>query len=84
MSDDPTHVSSCGSARRSSTSRGEDERGRHALAGPPEWIAERMQEYADAGCDGFVLNLDYDEPGLEERVARFGKEVKLLLPRREE
>jgi len=63
---------------------GEDERGRHALAGPPEWIAERMQEYADAGCDGFVLNLDYDEPGLEERVARFGKEVKLLLPRREE
>ena len=58
----------------------EDERGRHALAGPPQWIAERIEEYVEAGCNGFVLNLDYDEPGLEERVARFGEEVKPLLP----
>ena len=59
---------------------GRDERGRHAIAGPPQWIAERLAEYLDAGCDGFVLNLDYDRPGLEERVAQFADEVRPLLP----
>jgi alkanesulfonate monooxygenase SsuD/methylene tetrahydromethanopterin reductase-like flavin-dependent oxidoreductase (luciferase family) len=59
--------------------RGEDERGRHAIAGPPEWIAERLSEYVDAGCDGFVLNLDYESPDLEERVRRFADEVVRLL-----
>jgi alkanesulfonate monooxygenase SsuD/methylene tetrahydromethanopterin reductase-like flavin-dependent oxidoreductase (luciferase family) len=59
---------------------GRDERGRHAIAGPPHWIAERLAEYLDAGCDGFVLNLDYDRPGLEERVAQFADEVRPLLP----
>jgi alkanesulfonate monooxygenase SsuD/methylene tetrahydromethanopterin reductase-like flavin-dependent oxidoreductase (luciferase family) len=54
---------------------GEDERGRHAVAGPPKWIAERLTEYVDAGCDGFVVNLDHEEAGLEERVRRFGAEV---------
>jgi alkanesulfonate monooxygenase SsuD/methylene tetrahydromethanopterin reductase-like flavin-dependent oxidoreductase (luciferase family) len=58
---------------------GEDERGRHAVAGPPEWIAERLSEYVEAGCDGFVLNLGYDRPGLEERVHRFGAEVAPLI-----
>ena len=58
---------------------GADERGRHAISGPPEWIAERLREYADAGCDGFVVNLDYDSEGLEERVHRFGSEVIPLL-----
>jgi alkanesulfonate monooxygenase SsuD/methylene tetrahydromethanopterin reductase-like flavin-dependent oxidoreductase (luciferase family) len=58
---------------------GRDERGRHAIAGPPQWIAERMHEYRDAGCDGFVVNLDYDEPGLEERVTKFADEVRPLL-----
>jgi alkanesulfonate monooxygenase SsuD/methylene tetrahydromethanopterin reductase-like flavin-dependent oxidoreductase (luciferase family) len=58
---------------------GQDERGRHAVAGPPEWVAERLSEYVEAGCDGFVVNLGYDRPGLEDRVHRFGAEVDPLL-----
>ena len=54
---------------------GRDERGRHALAGPPEWVVERLAEYVEAGCDGFVVNLEYDRPGLDERVAEFGELV---------
>ena len=54
---------------------GRDERGRHALAGPPPWLAERLAEYVEAGCDGFVVNLDYDSPGLDERVRLFAEEV---------
>ena len=56
---------------------GRDERGRHAIAGPPEWIAERLAEYADAGCNGFVVNLEHDRPGLDERIFRFAEEVRL-------
>src|SRR4029450_1965844 len=37
---------------------GGDERGRHAIAGPSEWVAARLREYLDAGADGFVVNLD--------------------------
>jgi alkanesulfonate monooxygenase SsuD/methylene tetrahydromethanopterin reductase-like flavin-dependent oxidoreductase (luciferase family) len=59
---------------------GADERGRHAVAGPPEWVAERLSEYVDAGCDGFVVNLDYDRPGLEERIGTFAADVSPLLP----
>ena len=59
---------------------GEDERGRHAVAGPPVWVAERLAEYVDAGCDGFVVNLDYEAPDLEDRVRRFAEEVAPLLP----
>ena len=58
---------------------GRDERGRHAIAGPPQWIAERLEEYVDAGADGFVVNLDYDSPGLEERVGQFAHDVRPLL-----
>jgi alkanesulfonate monooxygenase SsuD/methylene tetrahydromethanopterin reductase-like flavin-dependent oxidoreductase (luciferase family) len=58
---------------------GEDERGRHAIEGPPEWIAERLGEYVEAGCDGFVINLGHDSPGVEDRVRRFGAEVTPLL-----
>ena len=54
---------------------GRDERGRHAIAGPPEWIAERLAEYAEAGCDGFVVNLEHERPGLEERILRFAEEA---------
>lgn len=54
---------------------GRDERGRHAIAGPPQWVAERLMEYIDAGCDGFVVNLEYDRPGLEERVHEFAEGV---------
>jgi alkanesulfonate monooxygenase SsuD/methylene tetrahydromethanopterin reductase-like flavin-dependent oxidoreductase (luciferase family) len=57
-----------------------DERGRHAIAGPPEWIAARLSEYVDAGCNGFVLNLDHQSPGLEERVRLFAAELAPLLP----
>jgi alkanesulfonate monooxygenase SsuD/methylene tetrahydromethanopterin reductase-like flavin-dependent oxidoreductase (luciferase family) len=54
---------------------GRDERGRHAIAGPPDWVLERLAEYVEAGCDGFVVNLEYDRPGLEERVHAFGEHV---------
>ena len=60
---------------------GEDERGRHAIAGPPEWVAERLTEYVEAGCDGFVVNLGYDRPGLEDRVRAFAAEVVPLVAR---
>jgi alkanesulfonate monooxygenase SsuD/methylene tetrahydromethanopterin reductase-like flavin-dependent oxidoreductase (luciferase family) len=59
---------------------GRDERGRHAIAGPPQWIAQRLSEYLDAGCDGFVVNLDYDGAGLDERVVQFAEDVRPLLP----
>jgi alkanesulfonate monooxygenase SsuD/methylene tetrahydromethanopterin reductase-like flavin-dependent oxidoreductase (luciferase family) len=58
---------------------GRDERGRHAIRGPAEWVAERLEEYVAAGCDGFVVNLDHESPGLEERVVEFGSEVLPLL-----
>ena len=60
--------------------QGADERGRHAIAGPAGWVAERLSEYVDSGCDGFVVNLDYASPGLEERVQQFAEEVVPLLP----
>jgi alkanesulfonate monooxygenase SsuD/methylene tetrahydromethanopterin reductase-like flavin-dependent oxidoreductase (luciferase family) len=56
-----------------------DERGRHALAGPSEWLAERLREYVDAGVDGFVVNLDHREAELDERMRRFAEEVVPLL-----
>ena len=59
---------------------GADERGRHAVTGPAEWIAERLAEYMDAGCDGFIVNLDHEAPGLEDRVRRFAEDVAPLLP----
>jgi alkanesulfonate monooxygenase SsuD/methylene tetrahydromethanopterin reductase-like flavin-dependent oxidoreductase (luciferase family) len=58
---------------------GEDERGRHAIEGPPEWIAERLAEYMEAGCDGFVVNLGHEAPDLEHRARRYGEEVAPLL-----
>jgi alkanesulfonate monooxygenase SsuD/methylene tetrahydromethanopterin reductase-like flavin-dependent oxidoreductase (luciferase family) len=58
---------------------GRDERGRHAIEGPPEWIAERLSDYVEAGCDGFVLNLGHEQPGLEDRVRRFAAEVTTRL-----
>jgi alkanesulfonate monooxygenase SsuD/methylene tetrahydromethanopterin reductase-like flavin-dependent oxidoreductase (luciferase family) len=59
---------------------GRDERGRHAIAGPPDWIAERLAEYVEAGSDGFVFNLGHERPGLDERVRRFAEDVRPLLP----
>jgi alkanesulfonate monooxygenase SsuD/methylene tetrahydromethanopterin reductase-like flavin-dependent oxidoreductase (luciferase family) len=60
-----------------------DERGRHAIAGPPEWLAERLDEYVEAGCNGFVVNLGHASPDIEERVQRFAREVAPLLRGRE-
>ena len=54
---------------------GTDERGRHAIAGPADWVAERLAEYTEAGCDGFVVNLGHDRPGLEERVRELAEDV---------
>jgi alkanesulfonate monooxygenase SsuD/methylene tetrahydromethanopterin reductase-like flavin-dependent oxidoreductase (luciferase family) len=61
--------------------RASDERGRHAVAGPPQWIAERLAEYVDSGCDGFVVNLGHDAPGLDERIHRFAEDVWPLVAR---
>jgi alkanesulfonate monooxygenase SsuD/methylene tetrahydromethanopterin reductase-like flavin-dependent oxidoreductase (luciferase family) len=56
-----------------------DERGRHAIAGPSAWIADRLSDYVEAGCNGFVLNLDHASPGLEDRVRHFAAEIAPLL-----
>jgi alkanesulfonate monooxygenase SsuD/methylene tetrahydromethanopterin reductase-like flavin-dependent oxidoreductase (luciferase family) len=56
-----------------------DERGRHAIAGPPDWITERLSEYVDAGCNGFVVNLGHASDGLEDRTRRFAEEIAPLL-----
>lgn len=66
---------------RGDPERGTDERGRHAITGPADWIAEQLVEYLDAGCDGFVVNLDHESPGLEDRVHRFADEVRPLITR---
>jgi alkanesulfonate monooxygenase SsuD/methylene tetrahydromethanopterin reductase-like flavin-dependent oxidoreductase (luciferase family) len=58
-----------------------DERGRHAVAGPPEWIAERLAEYVEGGCNGFVVNLGHASPDLADRIQRFAREIAPLLPR---
>ena len=54
---------------------GRDERGRPSITGPPEWIAEQLSSYVRAGCDGFIVMLDIQEPGLDERIERFVREV---------
>ncbi len=59
--------------------RHDDERGRHAVGGPPEWVAARLRDYVDAGADGFVVNLDHREAGMVERLRRFAEEVVPLL-----
>jgi alkanesulfonate monooxygenase SsuD/methylene tetrahydromethanopterin reductase-like flavin-dependent oxidoreductase (luciferase family) len=56
-----------------------DERGRHAVAGPARWVAEQLNDYLEAGADGFVVNLGHQAPGLEDRITRFAAEVEPLL-----
>ena len=56
-----------------------DERGRHAVAGPGRWVAEQLNDYVEAGADGFVVNLDHQAPGLEDRIGRFAVEVRPML-----
>jgi alkanesulfonate monooxygenase SsuD/methylene tetrahydromethanopterin reductase-like flavin-dependent oxidoreductase (luciferase family) len=53
------------------------------VAGPARWVAEQLNDYLEAGADGFVVDLDHDRPGLEERIAGFAAEVgPQLLARR--
>lgn len=54
---------------------GRDERGRPSISGPPEWIAEQLSGYVGAGCDGFIVMLDVQQPGLNRRIERFAREV---------
>ena len=56
-----------------------DDRGRHMVAGPARWVAEQLNDYLEAGADGFVVDLDHDAPGLEERIAAFAGEVAPML-----
>jgi alkanesulfonate monooxygenase SsuD/methylene tetrahydromethanopterin reductase-like flavin-dependent oxidoreductase (luciferase family) len=55
--------------------QGADERGRHAIIGPPQWIAERLADYVDSGCEGFVVNVGHEAPEFGERVQRFAEDV---------
>jgi alkanesulfonate monooxygenase SsuD/methylene tetrahydromethanopterin reductase-like flavin-dependent oxidoreductase (luciferase family) len=56
-----------------------DERGRHVVAGPAPWVAEQLNDYLEAGADGFVVNLDHRAPGLEDRIAAFAADVRPML-----
>ena len=56
-----------------------DARGRPMVTGPAGWVAEALNDYLEAGADGFVLDLGHDRPGLEDRIARFAAEVGPLL-----
>ena len=56
-----------------------DDRGRHMVAGPGRWVAEQLNDYLEAGADGFVVDLDHNTPGLEERIAGFAAEVAPML-----
>ena len=47
--------------------------GRHAVAGPPQWLADRLGEYVAGGCNGLIVNLGHETPGLEERVQRLAE-----------
>jgi alkanesulfonate monooxygenase SsuD/methylene tetrahydromethanopterin reductase-like flavin-dependent oxidoreductase (luciferase family) len=56
-----------------------DDRGRHMVAGPVRWVAEQLNDYLEAGADGFVVDLGHDAAGLEERIATFAAEVAPML-----
>ena len=56
-----------------------DDRGRHMVAGPAPWVAEQLNDYLEAGADGFVVDLDHRSPGLEDRIATFATEVAPVL-----
>ena len=53
-----------------------DDRGRHMVAGPARWVAEQLNDYLEGGADGFVVDLDHNRPGLEDRIERFAAEVR--------
>jgi alkanesulfonate monooxygenase SsuD/methylene tetrahydromethanopterin reductase-like flavin-dependent oxidoreductase (luciferase family) len=49
------------------------------VAGPAPWVAEQLNDYLEAGADGFVVDLDHRSPGLEDRIATFAAEVAPVL-----
>lgn len=57
----------------------EDDRGNPAIIGPPAWVAQKLGEYIEAGCDGFVVMLNPEQPGLSDRITEFMREVWPLL-----
>lgn len=56
-----------------------DDRGRHMVAGPAHWVAEQLNDYLEAGADGFVVDLGHNSGGLEDRIAGFAAEVAPML-----
>ena len=56
-----------------------DDRGRYMVAGPGAWVAEQLNDYLEGGADGFVVDLDHNVPGLEDRIGAFAAEVRPLL-----
>jgi hypothetical protein len=42
-------------------------------------VAEQLNDYLEAGADGFVVDLDHRSPGLEDRIAVFAAEVAPVL-----
>ncbi|HEV2824092.1 MAG TPA: LLM class flavin-dependent oxidoreductase [Actinomycetota bacterium] len=56
-----------------------DDRGRHMVAGPAAWVAEQLNDYLEGGADGFVVDLEHDRPGLEDRIGAFAGEVAPML-----
>jgi alkanesulfonate monooxygenase SsuD/methylene tetrahydromethanopterin reductase-like flavin-dependent oxidoreductase (luciferase family) len=56
-----------------------DDRGRHMVAGPAAWVAEQLNDYLEGGADGFVVDLDHNTSGLEDRIAGFAAGVRPML-----
>ncbi len=52
---------------------------KYCALGRPQDVAERCQEFFDAGCRHFVLDATATGSALHEQVARFGDEVRPLL-----
>lgn len=58
-----------------------DADGRCRLIGPPSFIAEQLEGFRRAGCDGFVVDLLSNDVPLTESIQRFSSEVVGLLDR---
>ena len=52
--------------------RATDARGRPSIVGSPDFVRRTLDDHVEAGCDGFLINFDRDEPGIAGRIGRFG------------
>ena len=52
---------------------------KYAALGSPADVAERVNEYAAAGCRHFVLDLTGPFEDRDEQIERFAREVKPLI-----